>query len=800
MSSNIYLLSEYDQDRSIKSYRDHVPSELHDLKIWMPSIHRRPLLQFSGDKKGNLMTFEQAIAKLLDEIWMTKRREFHIKHGRETLASGVPHLSAVFIDTKYCYIDPDHRQLVDDKGNKIGNKDAFDEDQISAMAVVRDFCPGWESWSGNGFHGLMRRSDKTNYINADKVNLLGEDGKYLVPYELKFHTCFLPPYLVPINDIREIPHALPQVEAYCEIVRKHKLSKNKSSKNEPDPEVTLPLEAAIESKKETTPPEQETTPPAGNNSDDCVVAPIVRPLEKDRLRLLDQYKYLANHNVPFIPKSHAEYGAWHKRLTTMGFSKKRIKELASKQSGYAGDKDDNDIDKSEPYPDVEKQVRIEFARVKELFDKHKLNIRDSINYREKLSKENTEPTTADASSITDSTADDSSDQFNKELAFEEFVVTNEKSRNRKLPPLICEGLNFAPRGEHSALAARPGFGKTSITAYEVAEATKQGKKVLYVSLDQGWELTSRYLRAYGVVDDMVFLLTDPKYATMSWIMKVVETFKPDIFIGDSMFHFFCRVLPIITNRQFKQNDPLHWVEAMEWWKAEFLIPNNLSGYGIYHPSRTEPFQFPHSGLLTAYTHRCDILVPQIKLSRRNKFLIEESWVAKIVSKHKGSTMRWCIRDRNDEKSPSQLYRYDNDYDRDVFNAEETGIKPKPIVMIDDYVTRPENYSEDNDDIPIRKEVETPEDIRNIIANKAGGYGKSYQITETEAYKTLNCYSGGKRRQASDAENRRNLYAKAKDTGLLAIEGNEYRGYKVWAIKPDSYIDQEAYSTRGYQDS
>lgn len=134
---------------------------------------------------------------------------------------------------------------------------------------------------------------------------------------------------------------------------------------------------------------------------------------------------------------------------------------------------------------------------------------------------------------------------------ERFVFTTAKAKKRKPFQPICEGLCFAPKGEHSALAARPHFGKTSITCYEVAEATRQGKKVFYVSLDQGWELTSCYLRAYNVVDENLFLLDDPSLVYMEYIAHRVRNFGAEIFVADSMFHFFCKIYPTIFGKVFK---------------------------------------------------------------------------------------------------------------------------------------------------------------------------------------------------------------------------------------------------------
>ena len=253
MSSSSIQLSDYNKERSVAYYAQHIPDELHDLKIWMPCIARQPLMLFSGEHKHNLMTLKEALAKLLDDDWIANRRKHYIENkDRQRFENGIPHLAAIFGDTNYCFVDPDHRWLLDDQGNKrlnkdgkkLGNKDQFDQDQIDAMAVIRDFCPGWKSWSGKGFHGLMKRSDKTTNVVASKVNQL-VGGKFLAPFEVKLYTAFLPPYLEPINDIKLIPDALPYVEEICQRAASSSGAKTKSK---PVPNEKLPLEELIDSK------------------------------------------------------------------------------------------------------------------------------------------------------------------------------------------------------------------------------------------------------------------------------------------------------------------------------------------------------------------------------------------------------------------------------------------------------------------------------------------------------------------------------------------------------------------------
>lgn len=242
---------------------------------------------------------------------------------------------------------------------------------------------------------------------------------------------------------------------------------------------------------------------------------------------------------------------------------------------------------------------------------------------------------------------------------------------------------------------------------------------------------------------------------------------------------------------------------MEWWKEYFIKPFNLSGYGIYHPSRTEPFEFPHSGLLTAYTHRCDILVPQRKLSARKSLLIDEPWVPKMLKKNKGAVMRWCIRDRSNVHQPSQLYTYADDYgddfNHDAFD-EDDKLKPKPIVMLNSNVTRPDEEDDDQESShPAHgSTIKTMKDVCDRIESKAKGRGRMFAICERDALIALNCYKGGNRRVAPDAEQRQDLYSKAKYEGHIEYEGDTNKGFKVWVAGGDK-INDEAWRTRGGQD-
>ena len=565
--------SSYDRERSLDSYLRHVPKELHELKIWMPCIARQPLLTFTGEKKKNLMTLSEATDKLQDTRWVEDRRAYYVKTKGEKFKTGLPHLAAIFTDTDYCYVDPDHRWLLDDQGNKLtgedgkklGNKDAFDQDQIDAMAKIKDFCPGWYSWSGKGFHGLMKRSDKITHITADKVNKL-VDGKFLSPFELKLHTCFLPPYLEPINDIEKIPSALPFVEELCQAISS-RASKSKSTSDKP------PLEQAIDKANR----EQGTSP-----------APAPAPArvsEADLDRLLDQYWYLNRHDATFIPRDHASYGGWHRRLTTMGLTKDKIKELAKGEPGFVDGKDDNDIDNSKPYDDPEQQARIEFSRVKDLFDYHKFSLADANDYRARY-------------------------MAAKEIAKANKGIVDWQSLIR--PETVG---TFAPRGEVALLAAKAGTGKSCLTLARIAEISKQGFKTLYLSGDMNLVDMRPHLMANKTVLSNFRAIDDLTLLTGDWLNEIMKDWRPDLIVMDGFIDCIsCLAGEFMYDRQTKKmgkfdpnNDPMTWVKVFGWLKP-WAKHWNVSIFGMVHPAKDRfGHDLPHSSKLQGYLHRWDML-------------------------------------------------------------------------------------------------------------------------------------------------------------------------------------------------
>lgn len=379
---------------------------------------------------------------------------------------------------------------------------------------------------------------------------------------------------------------------------------------------------------------------------------------------------------------------------------------------------------------------------------------------------------------------DAEPTFDWETEKELYLYTEEKSITRKPPPPICEGTCFPPRKELSVLGARPHWGKTSATCFETAIASRAGLKTFYISLDQNWELTSIYLRAYKTKNENCYLLTDSKKVTLPYIIKVITNLEPDIMVFDSLLNVYSLLMPeILDIPTFNQNDAKHWMLANDWLITNILRAKNISGYGILHPSRTEPFQMPHSGLLTAPMYRADILVPQRKLSRRNMLLIDEPWVAKFIKKHPDAILRWCIRDRGSLFNYSKLYRYASTYDAEIFKHptdKDLELKPCPVVMLNDRVTaRNEEEGDDANDT-------------------ASDSGNTTPLTEEEFIKWFDGKVGDKTmlpqsvvdRRFSKRENYRELVADLHKRGKLEHEGygerdwrdgtyNKYRYIKKW---------------------
>ena len=398
---------------------------------------------------------------------------------------------------------------------------------------------------------------------------------------------------------------------------------------------------------------------------------------------------------------------------------------------------------------------------------------------------------------------------------EECVVNRDKQKQRGIPEPLIEGLRFAPRGEISGLAAMPHFGKSSDVCQEVAMATQKGMRVLYIALDQGWALTSRYLQAYGYKNDNVFLLAKPRNLTPTGLTFIIERWQPDIFIVDTMLHLFARVIPMIADlriRNFDENNSQHWLKATDWWLDNYIEKHNISGYGLYHSMKTSPWTFPHATTATAQMQRADILVPRRFITtgeRGNAKLFTESWVMTFMAKQtEDSILRLCVRDRDktaDERY-SQLYRYADDYDREIFGDDVKGAKPRPIKFLDKRVTFKTNTNTPSD-LPISKRdskaVYTVDDVIfrmfKLAKEKTGEEGA---VTESAILRALGCPPKNSNQwRAKDAENRRELYRQAKLHHHVGTSGDSYKGIKVW-VKPD-YLkppDSEATRTRGGQDT
>ena len=649
------------------SYGAYIPRELQRLPIWLPCIQRQPLFPFSGEHKKNLVTLEKVLNKLSDNTWLAKRRDYYVETKGDKFKKGLVHLAAVFTDTDYCYLDPDHRWLLDDNGEKLlgedgkklGNKDSFDQDQIDAMAVIRGSCPGWKSWSGQGFHGLMRRSDKIIAIDAAKVNTL-VGGKFLAPFELKFHTCFLPPCLEPINDLKAIPQATPFVEDLCQRIAKYK-SKSKTI-------VSIPSDIAVDSTTPTiqSPPLEQAISKGGKETSPAPAPAATVIGHNDRERLLDQYCYLNSQGRKFIPDGHAEYGAWHRRLTTMGFTKDKIKTIAKSQLGFVDGKDDDDIDNSDPYPDGEKQARIEFKRVKDIFNRFNFNVADAKDYRARVKQAKADSGIVDWNALV-------------------------------RPEAIGK---FAPRGEIALLAARAGTGKSCLTLARIAEISKQGYRSLYLSGDMNLVDMRPHLMANGTVSKNFRAIDDLTLLTAGWLNTIMHEYQPDLIVMDSFIDCLsCLASEFMYDHQTKKmgkfdpnSDPMTWVKVFGWLKP-FARHWNVSIFGMVHPAK-ERFghDLPHSSKLQGYLHRWDILY---RKGSNMKGFQYGSVVSQLEQSPEGTRLEWNGKRRRNTERMHTMYGL-QEVNTDLLHHDDRNEKIMTMTNVKEYADV-EDLLRDSDD-------------------------------------------------------------------------------------------------------
>lgn len=462
----------FDTAKIIQSYRDHMCPELKAHRMWLPCIGRLPPCKYKGEHSRNLMLFDEALDKLADHDWLTNRLLYFAKKN-PNIWNKPPHLMAWLIDTVFCYADFDFRKIwlpdgsdyKRDDDKKPIKKNMLDTDQTGMVNLMTQELFVYRSMSGNGFHGWMRKTAETTIITDRHVNL----QQPLSPFELKYHACFFPAIMDVISPKPEIIEAPAFVERICYDVAQYKDKPKAKVDNR-----TLPLDTVGKIKDRaadnvTDNQKQETTgdqpPPAPRP------APAVEDSPKFEKhsgldKLLDQYRYLAKKGISFIPTDHDGYGGWHKRLTTMGCPKIKIREIAShkSQKGYVPGKDDKDIEDSTPYDDVEKQAGIEFGRIKQVFAKHNLSL-DNVRKTDNAQTTNANKQTTNA----------------EEPVRPVLVAVGEVEPSEDVPQI--HPFMTAP-GLHWLIASDPGSGKSTMVWHWMSELTKQGYAVIHIHADQ----------------------------------------------------------------------------------------------------------------------------------------------------------------------------------------------------------------------------------------------------------------------------------------------------------------------------
>ena len=623
---------------TVESYRKHVPYELQKAKIWMPSIGRRPMFKFKGQHAQNLRTFDKALEEIGNEEWIKKQRDYMAKNFNEEKFRNDPvHLTAVLTNTDMCFADPDKRWLFDEHGNVIKddngkNKhvDEFGDDQINVIDNLRDDCPGWASWGGCGIHSIMIRKKDTCQITAHHVNRQ-INGEYLSPCEVKFHSCYLPPILQPLNKRRHVSHTPDYINEHCRRVEKFR----KQSNSKPE----------IQDTQDTTPPAEKKPDFSSDKSSDRL-----KNQHPGLERLLEQYRELAKHKIRFLPDGYAQWGAWHRRLTTMGCPTETIKKIADSQPGYNRDKDPYEIDKSKPFPgDPNDQAKIEFSRIKKIFDKHRI----PLLIKSSIPKNN-----------------------NKGLVDWE---------NLTRPEPIGK---FAPRGEIALLAAKAGTGKSCLTLARIAEITNLGFKVLYLSGDMNLVDMRPHLAANGTNLNNFRAIDDLTLLNDKWLLEVMREWKPDLIVMDSFIDCLaCLASEFMWDSQtqkmgkFDPNcDPMTWVKVFGWLKP-WARKWNVSVYGLVHPAKDRfGHDLPHSSKLQGYLHRWDMLYR--KGSNMKGF--PYSAVARILDDSPdGTRIEWNGKRRRNTERMHTMYNL-VEADLDLLHEEDQDEKIMTMINVKEF--------------------------------------------------------------------------------------------------------------------
>ena len=384
--------------------------------------------------------------------------------------------------------------------------------------------------------------------------------------------------------------------------------------------------------------------------------------------------YLNKNSRRFIPQGHSEYGAWHKRLLAMGFSREKIKQIAKSQPGYEEKVDDDDIDNSQPYDDPEKQARIEFDRVKKLFDAFSLDIAEAKDYRARHENQHTVTVKKEEPSkpaVQNESIDDNDDG----------VIIHLRDKAKQIVPSKPLSRLFPPIGEVNVVAGQENSGKTSLLMNEVMTVTKGqgsaglgGVNVLILSYDLRYEFLSQYLLAYQCQDNTVIVIDRPK--SWEYIQKIIEKYYINAVVLDSMLDFFSTYSSIFLGEgnDFDPDKQLSWVKAFSWLMP--ILQNcHLSVLGVLHvPKGRFAHGLPHSSKLGGYLWNWYVLYRK----GRDMQSFPMRWLAeRFDNASKRTQMLYQGRERLGEIK-HWFYEYGDEVDRSLLN-DKVDFVPRKLV-------------------------------------------------------------------------------------------------------------------------
>ena len=363
--------------------------------------------------------------------------------------------------------------------------------------------------------------------------------------------------------------------------------------------------------------------------------------------------------------------------------------------------------------------------------------------------------------------------------------------------------NFVPAKQRVGLyCGRDNVGKTSWLVQLAAWLSKAGTYVLYVSTDQDSEDIVPYANGFGC-DRRYFHVRSFKNDELQIddMRKLIDDFthdfghQPDLLILDSLADITIEsadgFMPSNAKgetRDFNEYRAADWKIAFSRFINPLAINHDVAILGSLH-STHEGEMNEHA---VPFSHRLPGLVEFCFMIFDKDVNPKGAWnkdlVATLKAQSTDTRLLFCRQTRSSNKRRSYFYDLgdeivgqevgQHDCVRNIINVREA-------VSESAASTHPAHSND----------IKTIDDVCNCVANKAGGHGPTFKISEMNALKALNCYDKSDS-QAPDAEQRRELYSKAKRGGLIEFE-ESHKGVTVWVAVGDK-IDDEAWRTHGGQ--